>query len=221
MKILIINILLLAAVGCAFGAAVHNCHLEKLTACGDPLAEFRKEMGQSFPTTEDQVKKFCEDMEKAQKCAEDYQNKCMTPMQLETMGFLMEGSITVYKDFCQEGSQLRTEYLKHAKCMDEASKTEEAKNYYSYVEASLEDLSDKPPEKRLPIACCGYQWLTAKSDQLGREKCGQEAVDAFHNVVEMAISALILCSGFDPEGSQCTEVMPPLGSKPKGTLRNS
>lgn len=46
-------------------------------------------------------------MEEAKACAEAFQNKCMTPMQLETMGFLTEGSMTVYRDFCTEGSQMR------------------------------------------------------------------------------------------------------------------
>lgn len=42
------------------GAAVENCHMDRLVACGDALADFRKEMGQSFPTTEEQVNKLCE-----------------------------------------------------------------------------------------------------------------------------------------------------------------
>lgn len=45
------------------------------------------------------------------------------------------------------------DYLKHAKCLDDASKTEEAKEQYAYVEAALEDLNDKPAEKKLPTAC--------------------------------------------------------------------
>lgn len=48
---------------------------------------------------------------------------------------------------------LISDYLKHAKCLDDASKTEEAKEQYAYVEAALEDLNDKPPEKKLPTAC--------------------------------------------------------------------
>lgn len=218
-----LQFLFLALVGQALGAAVENCHLSRLSACGDPLAAFRKEMGQSFPLTEEQVKNMCSKMDEAYKCAEEFQNKCMTPMQLETMGFLTEGSLKVYDDFCKEGSELRTEYLKHAQCIDESSKTDEAKESYSYIEAALEGLSEKAPSDRLPTACCGYALLVKNSRKMGEEKCGKEAVDAFHNVVEMAVSALpnVMCSGFDPEGQQCKKVLPPPGTKPKGTLKNS
>lgn len=47
-------------------------------------------------------------MKKAYDCAEEFQNKCMTPMQLETMGFLTEGALVVYNDFCKAGSKIRT-----------------------------------------------------------------------------------------------------------------
>ncbi|GFT94296.1 uncharacterized protein NPIL_607711 [Nephila pilipes] len=223
MKLVIANILFLALAGQALGAAIENCHFDRLTKCGDPIAAFRKEMGQSFPTTEDQVKKLCSNMDEAYKCAEEFQNKCMTPLQLETMGFLAEGAQVVYRDFCTEGSKLRADYLKHSKCIDDASKTDEAREYYSYVEAALEDLQEKAPNDRLPTTCCGYQWLNDKFNKYGSDKCGQEAMDAFHNVVEMAVSSLpnVLCSGFQPEGKQCTAVLPPAGSKPKGTIKNS
>ncbi|KAF8767658.1 uncharacterized protein LOC129966950 [Argiope bruennichi] len=223
MKLVISNILFLALAGYALGAAVENCHFDRLMKCGDPLDAFRKEMGQSFPTTEDQVKKLCSNMDEALKCAEEFQNKCMTPLQLETMGFLAEGAQIVYKDFCTDGSNMRAEYLKHAQCIDDASKTDEAKGYYSYVEAALEDLTEKPPTERLPTTCCGYKWLDAKFNKMGKEKCGQEAVDAFKNVVEMVVSSLpnVLCSGFEPDSKQCTAVLPAAGATPKGTIKNS
>ncbi|GIY50565.1 uncharacterized protein CEXT_361771 [Caerostris extrusa] len=223
MKVVIAQLVFLALASRALGAAIENCHFDRLAKCGNPLSAFRKEMGQSFPTTEDQVKKLCSNMDEAYKCAEEFQNKCMTPLQLQTMGFLAEGAQITYNDFCKEGSKLRTDYLKHAQCIDDTSKTDEAKGYYSYVEAALEDLSEKPPSDRLPITCCGYKWLDAKFKATGTEKCGKEAMDSFSNVVEMVVSSLpgVLCSGFEPEGKQCAAVLPPAGAKPKGTIKNS
>ncbi|XP_054723977.1 uncharacterized protein LOC129234110 [Uloborus diversus] len=221
--ILVTELLFLALASGALGAAVENCHMDRLTKCGDPLAAFRKEMGQSFPTTEEQVKKLCDNLKEAHDCAENFQNKCMTPLQLETLGFLAEGSFRVFEEFCQEGSEMRKEYLKHAKCLDEATKTDEAKAHYKYVEASLEDLAEKAPNKRLPTACCGYQWLADKTDKMGAERCGEDAIESFHKVVDMAVSSLpsVLCSGFQPDSKECKEVLPPLGTEPKGTLKNS
>lgn len=58
---------------------------------------------------------------------------------------------------------------------------------------------------------------------MGKERCGAEAVESFNQVVEMAVSSLpnVFCSGFEPESAQCNEVLPPPGTKPKGTLKNS
>lgn len=47
-------------------------------------------------------------MKIAYECAEEFKEKCMTPMQKETMFFLTEGSTNVYNDFCTEGSKIRT-----------------------------------------------------------------------------------------------------------------
>lgn len=51
---------------------------------------------------------FYSNMKIAYECAEEFKEKCMTPMQKETMFFLTEGSTNVYNDFCTEGSKIRT-----------------------------------------------------------------------------------------------------------------
>lgn len=69
----------------------------------------------------------------------------------------------------------------------------------------------------------GYQWLVSKSQQNGKERCGEEAVASFNAVVDMAVSNLpaVFCSGFEPESAKCNDVLPPAGAKPKGNLKNS
>ncbi|XP_015926683.1 uncharacterized protein [Parasteatoda tepidariorum] len=223
MKLLILQVLFIGLAAKTLGAAIEKCHSSVLAACGDPISDFRKKMGTSFPLDNAQVNELCSAIEQSKTCAEDFQKKCMTPMQIQTMSFLTEGSLEVYKDFCTEGSEIRTDYLKNAPCIDESSKTPEAKEHSKYVEATLEEMSVKAPQDRLPTICCAYALMTEKSREFGEAKCGKGAVDSFHKVVEMAVSTLpnVLCSGFDPEGDTCKAVLPPPGTQPKGTLKNS
>lgn len=51
---------------------------------------------------------YYRNMKKGYECAEEFKEKCMTPMQKESMGFLTEGSTHVYNEFCTEGSKIRT-----------------------------------------------------------------------------------------------------------------
>lgn len=137
------------------------------------------------------------------------------------ISFVSEGSARLLKEYCTKGSSLRKSYLKHASCLNQATRGQ--KSCVKDLQAAFEVITSVEWDKRIPAGCCAYRQLVKCSENLIQSKCGKEAVDFMRLLLRMALSRLpdVVCHGYGPQSSTCKSLLPPPGTAPKGSRSNS
>ena len=142
-------------------------------------------------------------------------------MQRELIGFVTEGSTRLLNEYCTSGTQLRQSYLKHAPCLNQAQKGQ--RTCVKDLQAALEIVSSVEWDRRIPAGCCSYRRFQVCAENLVETRCGKDAVEFMNILLRMALSRLpdIICQGYGPQNSECRQLLPPLGTTPKGARSNS
>jgi len=141
-------------------------------------------------------------------------------LQRELISFVTEGSLRLLSEYCTPGTQLRQSYLKHALCLNQATKGQ--KNCLQDLQAALEVVTSVEWDRRIPAGCCAYRRFQLCTENLVESKCGKEAVEFMNILLRMAVSKLpdIVCQGYGPKHPECRHLPPP-GTPFKETQNNS
>ncbi|GFQ96771.1 uncharacterized protein TNCT_493591 [Trichonephila clavata] len=157
----------------------------------------------------------------AEQCFKNFTVRCMTPLQRELLGFVSEGSEKLLNEYCTPGTDLRANYLKHAPCLNDAHSLQ--KDCLTDLQAAMETISSSDFQKRIPMACCGYQRYMTCARNTVEKKCGKAAVDFMQLLLRNAVSRLpdIVCTGYGSENHECHKLLPPPGTQPQGSKSDS
>lgn len=190
-----------------------KCHLRELDFCAATLLVLGRES--SNPTGSDtEIDRHCGFIREADECRQNFTNKCATPMQRELIDFFLIGSKKAIEELCTAGTSLREEYKKHAKCLGEARR--ESKKCANDLQSAVELVTESDWDKRITLACCGFNRFQKCTTEIVEDNCGSEAVDVRKKFTHLAVSRLpeILCANVHHD--ECKELLPPEGSSPKG-----
>nr|QWY04621.1 AV422 [Ixodes ricinus] len=208
---------LFAAIIAVAAYQVHGqaCHLRELDLCAASLLLFNQNPS-GVATTDAEVDKQCGFLKESQECFRNFTTRCTTPLQRELIGFVSEGSQELFKQFCSKGTEIRTNYLKHAPCLGQT--LPQQKLCLTDIQAGLEKIAVVPFNDRVPAACCMYSRYQACTRKAITEKCGAEAIEFGEVLVKMAASDLpnVVCNSFDAKNPRCSALLPPPGTKPTG-----
>lgn len=135
-------------------------------------------------------------------------------------------SFQMLNEYCTPRSHLRTNYLKHAVCLNQVQKKEQ-KSCTRDLQAALEllggDGGSAANGKRLQLMCCTYKrFESCLSGQIDK-RCGREAVSFVNGMLRRATSRLpeTMCRNYKPDSSECKALLPKPGTVPKGAKSNS
>ncbi|KAL1460282.1 hypothetical protein MTO96_027573 [Rhipicephalus appendiculatus] len=192
-----------------------NCHLRELDLCAATLLLFNQNPS-GVATTDAEVDKQCGFLKESQDCFRNFTTRCATPLQRELIGFVAEGSQELFKQFCTKGTEVRTNYLKHAPCLGQT--LPEQKKCLTDIQAGLEKVSTVAFNDRVPAACCMYNRYQGCTRKAVASKCGEEAIEFGEILVKMAASDLpnVVCTSYGEKNPRCNSLLPPPGTKPSG-----
>lgn len=172
-------------------------------------------------TGDAELDKQCGYLKEADVCLQNYTKRCTTPLQRELIGFMTEGSQKLIKEYCTRGSGLRQSYLKHASCLNTASRGQ--KECIKDLQSAFEVITTVEWDKRIKVGCCAYNQVLGCSEKIIEDKCGKDATEFMRLLMRMALSRLpdIVCSEYKVGSKICRSLLPPPGTPPKGTRSNS
>lgn len=175
-------------------------------------------------TSEQELNKQCVQLKEADNCMRNYTRRCMTPMQREVVYFAANSSLQLMQEYCTRGSSLRTNYLKHAQCLNQIQKKEQ-KGCFKDLQNSIEVLTTPgdTTNKKLQLGCCTYKRFEACLGGQMEKRCGKEALSFVNGLVRRATSRLpeTMCRFYKHESQECRALLPKTGTTPKGTKSNS
>ncbi|XP_003740004.1 uncharacterized protein LOC100897433 [Galendromus occidentalis] len=208
------TVLLLAVAFMGSLTAAQSCHLRELDLCSATLLLFNQNPS-GVATTDNELDKQCGFLGEAQQCFKNFTNRCATPLQRELMSFATEGSNELLKEFCERGSKIRVDYLKHAPCLGQTQPDQ--KKCLNDVQVGLERITAAKYTQRIPTACCVYARHNLCTTAAVEKKCGREAVEFGQLLMKMAASNLpdTICMSYK-ENPICDELLPPKGTKSTG-----
>lgn len=210
-----------------------SCHLRELDLCAASFLVLTQ-APQGLATSDQEINKQCVHLREADTCLRNYTRRCMTPIQRELVNIASNSSITLLDEYCTKGSKLRSNYLKHAHCLNQVQKKEQ-KSCLRDLQSSLELLTapnnnnnnngamDSINSKRLQLACCTYKRFEACFGGHLERKCGRETVQFVSGIVQRVTSRLpdTVCRAYRPDTQECKALLPKPGAVPKGSKSNS
>lgn len=198
-----------------------TCHLRELDLCAATLLVFTQNPSGGIGTNDAELNKQCGYLKEADSCLRNFTRKCTTPLQRELISFVTEGGNRLLTEYCTSGTQLRQSYLKHAPCLQQATKGQ--KTCVKDLQSALEIVTSVEWDRRIPAGCCAYRRFQGCTENLVETKCGKEAVEFINILLRMAASRLpdIICQGYGPQTTECTSLLPAPGTLPKGARSNS
>jgi len=221
MKIYIVVGIFFAAALCSIQMVkAQSCHLRELDLCAATLLVFTQSPS-GIATGDNELDKQCGYLREADSCLRNFTRRCTTPLQRELIGFVTEGSLRLLSEYCTRGSPLRQSYLKHAGCLQSATRGQ--KTCIKDLQSAFEVITSVEWDKRIPAGCCAYRQLMKCTENLIETKCGKDAVEFMNLLLRMALSRLpdIVCQGYGPGSKTCANLLPPPGTAPKGSRSNS
>ncbi|XP_074596883.1 uncharacterized protein LOC141851963 [Brevipalpus obovatus] len=218
--LIVIFVTTLAIMVSSANAQPGGCHMRELDLCTATLLVFTQNP-QGLTGTEQEIERQCAYIREADSCQRNYTSRCLTPLQRDLITFMGEGGKTISTEFCTQGSDIRAQYKKHAKCVSEARS--ESKQCSKDLQRSLEEISRTTVENRIAMACCGYNRFDACSGKAIKQKCGPDALELSRKIIRLSSSRLpeIVCQTHPATSSKCIEILPPAGTEPLGAQSNS
>lgn len=93
-----------------------SCHLREFDLCMTSAIVFVQQP-QGSKVNEAEIEKQCTLFKETEDCLDEFEDKCMSPMQRELVDFMSGGVLKYMKDYCRKGSEVRRMYLKHGECV--------------------------------------------------------------------------------------------------------
>ncbi|GLJ59016.1 hypothetical protein SUGI_1488530 [Cryptomeria japonica] len=204
--------------------------MREFDLCAATLLVFTQSPG-GLATSEQDINKQCVHLKDTDSCLRNYTRRCMTPMQRGVVTMTANASFQMLNEYCTPRSHLRTNYLKHASCLNQVQKKEQ-KSCTRDLQASLEMLGGSgggadggsvAVGKRLQLMCCTYKrFESCLAGQLDK-RCGKEAVSFVNGLLRRATSRLpeTMCRNYKPDSGECKALLPRTGTIPKGAKSTS
>lgn len=157
----------------------------------------------------------CTFIKEADTCVRNFTKNCLTNDQRSLTTSLFHGANKLLKEYCIPGSNLRKQYLKHAPCLNTVMK--EQKPCIRDLQVAFEEVTSSKWDKRLGLACCSYRRLRDCMGKIMKDKCGEETVNFFNELLQTLLSRLpdLMCKEFTLGSATCKKLPPP-GTAPKG-----
>ena len=188
-----------------------KCDIKTMDKCAVTVMVFgRRDV--YLPVNNKEMVPHCKEEFDAEKCVKDYARKCLKPLQKQLIGVIMLGASQVIKQRCTpSGTQ---EYLSHYKCIKKT--IPELHNCMDQLVVSLEEISKRSVEQRIPSACCSFSRYISCSTRPVRQMCKDDPTAENYIAVKMikgyASEVLDLaCQGFDLGGEKCNKLSLPDG----------
>lgn len=93
-----------------------SCHLRELEICLVGVGSLLQNPN-GLPANEADMKRQCEFLNESSDCFENYAQRCLTNVQSSVASLVSSPLFELKRDFCQQGSEFRTNYLKNANCL--------------------------------------------------------------------------------------------------------
>lgn len=97
------------------------CHLREFDLCMASAVVFVQQPN-GAKLNEAEMERQCNLFKETEQCLDEYQDKCMSPMQESLVEFMSGGMLAYMKEYCKKGSPTRTTYLKHGDCVNKQRK---------------------------------------------------------------------------------------------------
>lgn len=175
-------------------------------------------------TNDLEINKQCTHLRDADTCLRNYTRRCMTGLQRELVNLASNSSIGMLNEYCSRGSQLRINYLKHSKCLNEVYRKDQ-RTCTRDLQASLELLTSASEltGKRAQLGCCTYRKFELCLSGAIEKRCGKDAQLFAGDIVRRASSRLpeVLCRPYRPDSQECRALLPNANATPKGPKSSS
>nr|ACD11986.1 hypothetical protein [Isometrus maculatus] len=195
-----------------------SCHWRELELCG--ATGLLALQNNPIPQSEDEIDTQCTYIRETVGCANNYTNKCATPLYRELISFATSESRENMENFCTKGTEMRKTLLKHSSCLAEVWNEQQACT--NDARAAIEKVNSSPANDRLNLACCTYRRFRLCGTNLIEKKCGAEARDFVMKFISFFVSNLpdVVCQNFTPDDKICKPLLPPIGTVPKGDSKS-
>lgn len=130
---------------------VESCHLRELELCVIGAVSMIQNPN-GIPVTETEIIRQCELMKESCDCFTAYADHCLTKSQASMARFVLRDLFKLEKEFCNNGSELRENYLKHANCLKDVQKKYQ-KACLKDFQVGFEGIHKVDRTMHLPIAC--------------------------------------------------------------------
>jgi hypothetical protein len=188
-----------------------KCDLKKMDKCAVTVMVFgRRDV--YLPINTKEMVPHCQEEFDAEKCVKDIARKCLKPLPRQLIGVIMMGASQVIKQRCTPtGTQ---EYLSHYKCIKNT--IPELHDCMDQLVVSLEEITKKPSDQRIPGACCAFSRYISCSTRPVKTQCKDDPTAEHYIGVKMikgyASEVLDLaCQGYELGGEKCSKITLPDG----------
>lgn len=209
---------LLVAIFCndrlALTLTPESCHLRELELCTVGAASmFQNPNG--IPLSQKEIKRQCEYLSESTDCYQDYTNLCMTKIQSGIFQMFGRDIKLLQEDFCDDKSDLRKNYTKFGPCLREIQQKYQ-RVCISDLQAGFEGIHKVNTTSRLPTTCCNVNRFKECIMTKIEDECGEEVVDFILGLIRRVASNAFtnLCRNYDTDFVGCSDILPPIGSKP-------
>lgn len=189
---------------------------------------------QGLAASERDIGRQCVHLREADACVRNYTQRCMSPPHSYMIQMAIEPSLGMLKDYCTTGSQLQTQYLKHAQCFRQVHKSDGAKCARD-LQAAVEQIAADTTSKKasaiasimrsgnLQLSCCARRRFDSCIYGAIERKCGKPARRFVRGLMRQAMSRLPdnLCAQYRPDGAECRAALPKAGAPLKGAKSSS
>ncbi|XP_067131681.1 uncharacterized protein [Centruroides vittatus] len=191
-----------------------SCHWREMDLCA--ATGLLALQNNPVPQNEAEIDTQCTYLKETVDCANNYTNKCATPLYKQLISFATAESQENLKGFCTPGNELRKTLLKHSSCLAEVWSEQAACT--TDARAAIEKIPTVEAKDRINLACCTYRRFRLCGTSYIENKCGAEARDFVLTFISFFASNLpdIICQNFTPEDATCKPLLPPVGTQPKG-----
>lgn len=208
--------MILSSPGQVTQAQSTSCHLRELDLCATSLLVLGQSPG-GLATNEQEINKQCVHLRDADTCLRNYTRRCMTPLHRELVSLATNSSMGMLNEYCTRGSQLRSNYLKHSKCLNEVYRKDQ-RACTRNLQAALELLtgSAELAGKRAQLGCCTYRAFEQCLSTAIEKRCGKETLLFSGDIARRLGSRLpeALCRQYRPDSHECRALLPSANATP-------
>ncbi|XP_023228971.1 uncharacterized protein LOC111629319 isoform X1 [Centruroides sculpturatus] len=181
----------------------NKCRLQILADCVLTVSDFIKNLGNPFPSNEEELKEQCRMLETERNCMYNFSHNCMTSMDRIVGDFIFSGTMRKMKDFCDPQKQFYKDYVKETSCIK--SNFKRVKSCFEENLNSVVTLYQSSSTDKLLTFCCGLNRLRSCIVDYYKERCNEKVATLMDFQIEFLFAEWILelCSPYLNLKNEC------------------